>query len=370
MPAISLGEGLSADDLLASVAKPPAIKLGKDARARMKRSRAVITKLVAGDEAVYGVNTGFGALARTRIASSGVHRLQRNLLLSHAVGTGPDLSEIEKRLALLLKMEALANGFSGVRIGVVQWLMKMYRSGWLPRVPSQGSVGASGDLAPLAHLALPIVGAGEMVSPEGRTISTRRALARIGLKPMQLEAKDGLALVNGMEITNAMGLHAWARLLNASRTADAVGALAVEGLMASHSPFDSRVFRLRPHPGAKKAAANLRKMLEDSDVAQSHIDCDRVQDPYSFRCMPQVHGAAKDAVAHLGGVLVREAGSVTDNPLVFGGSRPVVSAGNFHGQPLAFLLIKPQLRFVPGGIFRREELQLWLTLQCRGCRHF
>ena len=338
MAGISLGEGLVPETLLAAVGKAPAVKLGWEARSRMKISRAIVDRLAAGKDAVYGVNTGFGALAHTRIAPDKVHSLQRNLLLSHAVGTGPDLPAVEKRLALLLKMEALAKGSSGVRIGVVEWLMKLYRSGWLPRVPAQGSVGASGDLAPLAHLFLPVIGAGELVSPEGRSTSARRALARIGMKPLELEAKDGLALVNGMEVTNAMGIHAWARLRNLSRVADAAGALSVEGLLASHRPFDVRVFRLRAHPGATRTGANLRKLLAGSGVAQAHADCDRVQDPYSFRCMPQVHGAAKDAVAHLGAILVREADSVTDNPLVLGGRHPVVSAGNFHGQPLAIPL--------------------------------
>ena len=191
-----------------------------------------------------------------------------------------------------------------VRPQVVRWLIRLFESGWLPRVPEKGSVGACGDLAPLAHLALPLIGAGEMISPTGKQVKTARALKQIGLEPMELAAKEGLALINGVQISNAIGLAALAGLRNISGVADAAGALSVEALMGSHRPFDPRVVKVRPHPGAIATSKNLRKLLAKSQVKNAHLNCDRVQDPYSFRCMPQVHGAAKDAVAHLGGYCI------------------------------------------------------------------
>ena len=339
MAQLSLGESLSREDLLAAArGEPVRLKLGRDALARIRRARETVVALATGERPVYGVNTGFGALAQQRISPAQVGTLQRNLLLSHAVGGGPDLPAHEKRLALLLRIHSVCKGLSGVRAEVVRWFVRLYESGWLPRIPEQGSVGASGDLAPLAHLALPIAGAGELVSPEGKVMPAKRALAKIGLEPVELRAKEGLALINGMQVTNAIGLAAWARLLNASCAADVAGALSVEALMASHQPFDARVIAARPHRGAKRASANLRKLLRGSRVVRSHVDCGRVQDPYSYRCIPQVHGAAKDALAYLESALLCEADSATDNPLVFPDRGDSISAGNFHGHPLALPL--------------------------------
>ena len=339
MRTVSLGESLTADDLLAAArGEKLRLRLGQDALERVERAREVVRSIAAGERAVYGVNTGFGALAKERIAPGDVGTLQRNLLLSHAVGTGPDLPAEEKRLALLLRIHSMCRGASGVRPELLRWLIRLYDSGWLPRVPEQGSVGASGDLAPLAHLALPVIGAGEMVSPEGRVVSARRALPKIGLEPLQLEAKEGLALINGVQISNAIGLCAWARMRDLSATADVIAALSVEALMGSHRPFDPRVTRLRPHRGARDAAANLRRLLRGSQVVKSHAGCGRVQDPYSFRCTPQVHGAAKDGLRYLEQALLIEADSATDNPLVFAARGDTISAGNFHGQPIAMPL--------------------------------
>ena len=336
---IPLGEELDARLLLAA-ANGAELKpvFGREARARVTAARATVEKIVAKGAPVYGVNTGFGALAKERIGASDTGTLQRNLLLSHAVGTGADLPAEEKRLALLLRIHSMCRGYSGVRPVVVEWFAKLLASGWLPYVPEQGSVGACGDLAPLAHLALPVVGAGQMVGPDGRRVQAKRALQRIGLEPLELAAKEGLALINGVQVSNAIGLAAWARLRNLSVVADIAGALSVEALMGSHRPFDTRVVQVRPHPGAQRAAWNLRRLLRGSKVAKAHVGCDRVQDPYSFRCMPQVHGAAKDALTHLGDVLLREAGSATDNPLVFPAKGDSISAGNFHGQPIAMPL--------------------------------
>lgn len=336
---VSLGEDLTAETF-AAIARGAEVRLvfGGDARARVKKARATVDAIVKKGAPVYGVNTGFGALAKERISPEDTGTLQRNLLLSHAVGVGEDLPAEVKRLALLLRIHSLCRGVSGVRPQLVQWFMDLFHSGWLPRVPSQGSVGACGDLAPLAHQALPITGVGEMVSPAGKVVSTRAALKKIGMEPLELAAKEGIGLINGVQISNAIGLVSWARMMDLSVTADIAGALSVEALMGSHAPFDKRVTAVRPHPGAVATSANLRQLLRKSEVKKAHAACERVQDPYSFRCMPQVHGAAKDALVVLGDALIREANSATDNPLVFPERGDSISAGNFHGHPIALPL--------------------------------
>ncbi len=339
MVVLSLGEELS-EELLLAAARGATCKLrfGRAAQARVRAARQAVEQMVAGGKPVYGINTGFGALASQSIDAADVGVLQRNLLLSHAVGCGEDMRADEKRLALLLRIHSMCQGVSGVRVEVVRWLMRLLESGWLPRVPEKGSVGACGDLAPLAHLALPLIGAGEMISPEGKQMPTARALKKIGLQPIELAAKEGLALINGVQVSNAVGLAALARLRVISGTADVAGALSVEGLLGSHRPFDKRVVGVRPHPGAVATSANMRKLLAASTVRTAHAHCARVQDPYSFRCIPQVHGAAKDALRHLGEALLLEAQSATDNPLVFAETLEAISAGNFHGQPIAMPL--------------------------------
>ncbi len=336
---VALGEDFSAETLAAiALGEDLRLVLGREALARLKKARATVNAIVKKETPVYGVNTGFGALAKERISAADTGTLQRNLLLSHAVGVGEDLPANVKRLALILRIHSLCRGVSGVRPELVRWFMKLVHSGWLPRVPAQGSVGACGDLAPLAHQALPVVGAGEMVSPDGKVMATRKALNKIGLEPLELAAKEGIGLINGVQISNAIGLCTWARMSHLSVTADIAGALSVEALMGSHAPFDARVVAVRPHPGAVATSQNLRKLLRKSEVRKAHAECDRVQDPYSFRCMPQVHGAAKDALDYLGQALVREANSATDNPLVFPARGDSISAGNFHGHPIALPL--------------------------------
>lgn len=336
---VNLGEDLSAETL-AAIARGEDVKLvfGRDAQQRVKKARATVDAIVKKGAPVYGVNTGFGALAKERISPEDTGTLQKNLLLSHAVGVGEDLPADVKRLALILRIHSLCRGVSGVRPKVVRWFMDLIHSGWLPRVPEQGSVGACGDLAPLAHQALPIVGAGEMVSPAGKVMSTRAALKKIGMEPLELAAKEGIGLINGVQISNAIGLVSWARMRDLSITADIAGALSVEALHGSYAPFDARVTAVRPHRGAVDTSWNLRKLLAKSEVKKAHIGCERVQDPYSFRCMPQVHGAAKDALVYLGDALILEANSATDNPIVFPAKGDSISAGNFHGQPIALPL--------------------------------
>jgi|FLOH01.1.fsa_nt_gi histidine ammonia-lyase len=333
---VQLGEDLSAETL-AALARGAQVKLilGRDALARVKRARATVETIVKQGKPVYGVNTGFGALAKVKISPADTGTLQRNLLLSHAVGVGADMPALEKRLSLLLRIHSLCRGVSGVRPEMVRWFMDLFHSGWLPHMPEQGSVGACGDLAPLAHQALPVIGEGKLVSPSGTVMATRVALKKMGMAPMVLAAKEGIGLINGVQVSNAIGLVAWARLCDLSVTADIAGAMSVEALMGSHAPFDKRVTDVRPHPGAQRTSANLRQLLKNSAVHKAHASCDRVQDPYSFRCMPQVHGAAKDALAFVGAALICEANSATDNPLIFPLRGDSISAGNFHGQPIA-----------------------------------
>ncbi|HEU4404901.1 MAG TPA: histidine ammonia-lyase [Polyangiaceae bacterium] len=319
------------------------VSLCPEARGRMREARRAIDAIIAGGDgapAVYGVNTGFGYLAETRIAAADNRALQRNLVRSHASGVGPDLPEAAVRAMMLLRAQVLALGHSGAREEVVDLLLGMLDRNVCPRVPAQGSVGASGDLAPLAHLALAMIGEGEVLAA-GRVAPAREALEAAGLRPIALEAKEGLSLINGTQYMAALGALAVNEARRLCAVADVAGAMSLEASRGSARPFDERVVGLRPHPGALACAKNLRDLLRDSPLMRSHADCRKVQDAYSFRCMPQVHGASRDALAWAAEVLEREANSVTDNPLVFPdgrGGAEVISGGNFHGQPLALAL--------------------------------
>ncbi|MCI0586830.1 MAG: histidine ammonia-lyase [Planctomycetes bacterium] len=338
MHAIELGgRGLTLEDL-APVLRGEGVRvsLAEEARRRVAAARRGLETRIAGGQVVYGVNTGFGRFARVRVSEADARTLQRNLLLSHACGTGEPLPEGVARLALLLRIQALAQGRSGVRLELVERLLAFLDGGLVPVVPSQGSVGASGDLAPLSHLALPLLGLGE-AWVGGKRMDGAAALARLSLPPFELEAKEGLSLINGTQVSTAVGIAAAEAARTLSKSADAIGALTLEALKGSAGPFDERLARLRSHPGHGRCAANLRRCLEGSEVLPSHRDCDKVQDAYSLRCMPQVHGASKDALRFAAGVLEREANAVTDNPVVLEEGE-VVNGGNFHGQPLASAL--------------------------------
>ena len=318
------------------------VALCPEARARVVASRQAIDAIAAaGDDgpAVYGVNTGFGALAETRIHEGDVRALQRNLVRSHACGVGPDLGEAEVRGMMVLRAQVIALGHSGVRASIVDALMAMLNAGVTPRIPSQGSVGASGDLAPLAHLALALIGEGE-ASFEGRQMPAGEALAAAGLAPVELAAKEGLSLINGTQYMTSLGALALCDAARLATSADIAGAISLEALKGSKRPFDARLMRVRPHPGQEICAANLRALLADSEIMESHANCSKVQDPYSLRCMPQVHGATRDALAWSYAVLEREVNSVTDNPTVFltDDGADLISGGNFHGQPVAIAL--------------------------------
>ncbi|HEY5924281.1 MAG TPA: histidine ammonia-lyase [Kofleriaceae bacterium] len=316
------------------------VEVGDQARAAMARSRAVVDAVVAGGDAspaVYGVNTGFGALAEVRISADQVARLQQNLVRSHASGVGGPLPREAVRAMMLLRAAVLATGRSGARIVCCERLCELLNAGVHPEIPARGSVGASGDLAPLAHLALGMIGEGR-AEFAGEMLPAAEALRRAKLEPLVLEAKEGLTLLNGTQHMTAIGGLA---ILDAEATAlvaDIAGALSLEALKGTVRAFDERVIAARPHPGQIAVAKFLRELLVGSEIADSHKDCGKVQDPYSLRCMPQVHGATRDMLAFTRTVLEREAGSSTDNPLVFADTEEMISGGNFHGQPVAIAL--------------------------------
>lgn len=338
-----LGRSISLTDLEDVARRGRPVALCPEARARVLASRRAIDAIAeAGDRApaVYGVNTGFGALAERRIHEGDVRALQKNLVRSHACGVGPDLGDAEVRAMMVLRAQVVAMGHSGVRVEIVDALLAMLNRGVLPRIPAQGSVGASGDLAPLAHLALALIGEGE-ARFEGRLLPAAEALAKAGLAPVELAAKEGLALINGTQYMTALGALSLVDAARLATAADVAGSISLEALKGSKRPFDDRLMRVRPHPGQADCADNLRAMLVESEIMESHVNCGKVQDPYSLRCMPQVHGATRDALAWASAVLSREVDSVTDNPTVFlrdDGEADLISGGNFHGQPVALAL--------------------------------
>ena len=322
-------------DQLEAVARAGApVGLSPQARVQVARARAVVDEAVSRGAVVYGVTTGFGSFAEVRIPLDRLRELQLNLLRSHSAGVGAPLGEAETRALMLLRANALARGFSGVRLDTLELLVEMLNRRVHPIVPAQGSVGASGDLAPLAQLALPLVGEGECLY-EGRRIGGREALAAAGLRPLVLEPKEGLALINGTQLTTAIAGLALAQALRLARAADVVGGLTLDALLGTDVAFDPRIQAARPHAGQAASARNLRRLLAGSALRESHRYCGRVQDAYSLRCMPQVHGAVRDALAFVETTLLVEMNSATDNPMVFADTGEILSGGNFHGQPVA-----------------------------------
>lgn len=328
------GRTLTIDDVRRVAREGARLVVADEARTRVRAARAFVDKLAAADEPTYGVNTGFGTLAEVRIDKADLKRLQLNLLLSHAVGVGEPLAPEVVRALMVCRANVLAGGYSGVREETLDLLVAVLNAGIVPVVPSRGSVGASGDLAPLAHLALVLIGRGEAYV-DGRRVSGAEALAGAGLTPLVPEAKEGLALVNGTQAMLALGVLALVDAEEALQAAAIAGAMTVEALLGSHRPFLAKVHEVRAHPGQAAVAAQVRALVEGSEINKSHVDCDRVQDPYSLRCIPQVHGAAHDALAFVRQVFERELNAATDNPLLFAEDEDVVSAGNFHGQPLS-----------------------------------
>jgi histidine ammonia-lyase len=312
-------------------------QLKKEKKA-MVDSRKVVDNALKDGNAYYGINTGFGALAGKRVNDSDLKQLQRNLVLSHSVGVGNLVPKEISRLMLQLKIHALAIGYSGISEETFDRLMLFIENDWIPAIPEKGSVGASGDLAPLAHMSLPLLGFGEFWNEEGTTtISANDVLKKNGLDPIDLQPKDGLSLINGTQLMSGYGAFILEKSLHLLKMADLISAMSLEALQGSIKPFDERIHNIRPHKGQKHVAENIRNLLIESEILESHRHCGKVQDPYCLRCVPQVHGASRDAIDHAVSVVETEINSVTDNPLVFPDG-DIISGGNFHGQPLALVL--------------------------------
>jgi len=335
------GHSLNLDSLTAIAAGRETVGLADDAVARVRRARAIVDAHAAGTEAVYGINTGFGSLAEVAIPRDKLSALQVNLLRSHASGVGEPLTVETVRATMALRANVLAKGFSGIRLETLQALVDALNARVHPRVPSRGSVGASGDLAPLAHLALVLIGEGEAIAADGAVIPGAEALARAGLTPVALGAKEGLALINGTQPSAALLGLATAAAERLADAADLAAALSIDALKGSAHPFEARIHDARGFEGQTISAANIRGLLEGSAINKSHEHCGRVQDAYSLRCAAQVHGAARDAIAFARRAAETEANAATDNPMVFadeggsGDAGDIVSGGNFHGAPVA-----------------------------------
>ncbi len=347
------GNDLTLKDLQQVVCHRQPVLLAPDARVAVERTRAVVEDLVAHDRVAYAITTGVGKLSDVRITGDDIRHLQVNLVRSHAVGVGEPLSEFESRAMMLLRANSLSKGFSGVRPLIIDTLCEMLNRGVHPVIPSQGSVGASGDLAPLAHLAQVLIGEGEAIF-EGQRLPGAEALKRAQIKPVQLQAKEAISLINGTQCMLAVGTLALLQAEVLTDTADVLGSMSLDALRGTDVAFDERIHKVRPHPGQLKTAANLRKLLEGSQIRDSHRgpECKKVQDAYSMRCIPQVHGAVRDTLAHAREVFEIEMNSAVDNPLVFPEAKQVgerksvaeiaggdvISGGNFHGEPVAFAL--------------------------------
>ncbi|HUR28463.1 MAG TPA: aromatic amino acid lyase, partial [Planctomycetota bacterium] len=332
------GKALTLEDFLSVFrGEPVRLRIAPRALEAVARARALVEKHVEAGDVVYGLTTGFGKLKSVAIAHGDLAQLQKNLVLSHCCGVGEPMPLAEVRAAQVLRLNSLVRGHSGVRVEVCEFLVRLFEKRFVPCVPQQGSVGASGDLAPLAHMAAAAMGHGEAFV-DGVRMPAADALARVGERALELQAKEGLALINGTEIMKAIGVGVLLRAANCSRAADAIAALTLEALQGSAVPFDARFADLKGHAGHRRTAENVRKCLADSDVLKSHANCDRVQDPYSLRCVPQVHGAFKTALEHVNSVLAHELNAVTDNPILFPNTGEVLSAGQFHGQPISMAL--------------------------------
>jgi histidine ammonia-lyase len=351
---------------------PAKVEVASDARMRVDATADAVGRVLTQDRVVYGVNTGFGSLARTRIDASRLAELQRALVLSHAAGTGPLLDDAVVRLVIALKIAALARGYSGVRYDVVEALEKMLVAGVTPCIPGQGSVGASGDLAPLAHLAALLIGEGT-ARLGGRVLDARAALAVAGIVPLELAPKEGLALLNGTQVSTAVALAALFSAERAMAAAFVAGALAVDACLGSDTPFDARIQEVRGHRGQADAARVYRELLAGSAIRASHVDCPRVQDPYSLRCQPQVMGACLDQMRHAASVLLTESNAVSDNPLIFVDGNDdvaVLSGGNFHAEPVACAADNLALAIAEIGALSERRIALLMDSNLSGLPPF
>lgn len=335
------------------------VSLAPAARERVSKARAFVDERFASGAAIYGVTTGFGRLANVPVDPKDAGALQLNLVRSHAAGTGAPLDRRSVRAASALRANSLSAGHSGVATATLDLILALLNAGVTPVVPCQGSVGASGDLAPLAHMSLTLIGEGEAYFGEER-MSSARALERAGLHPVTLGPKEGLALINGTQVMTGIGTLGLLRAERLAAAADVIGGMSLEAFLGTERVFDRRLNALRPHPGQGRVADNLRALLRDSQIVQSHAECGRVQDPYSFRCIPVVHGAVRDSLAHVRTVTLTEANSVTDNPLVFPDDGEFLSGGNFHGEPIALAL--DFMKFAVCELASISERRLYLLL--------
>ena len=356
-------------DLRSAWRDPLTVSLGNEARRRVAESQELIANVVASGEQVYGVNTGFGRLAQVRISDDELAHLQENLVRSHAVGVGEDLGDDIVRLVMLMKVIALAEGFSGVRVELVEAICALINHNIYPRIPSQGSVGASGDLAPLAHFAGVLIGVGE-ARVDGTVVPAELALREAGLQPLSLAPKEGLALLNGTQVSTALALTAIFRTEHVLAATLAAGAMAADAIKGSDTPFDKRIQSVRGHGGQIAVAGVLRELMRGSQIRVSHLECDRVQDPYSIRCQPQVAGACLDVLRHVCSVIETEANAVTDNPLVFADSGSVLSGGNFHAEPVALAADYLALAIAELGALSERRIALLIDTSLSGLPAF
>jgi histidine ammonia-lyase len=338
MKEIILGfDNMTLEDLVAVARGGAKVRLSEASERRIFQARELVDRWVREGRVIYGITTGFGALSDVIISGEDTRRLQENILVSHASGVGRVLDPETVRAVMALRIKDLARGNSGIRLDTVRRLVRLLNKGVCPEVPERGSVGASGDLAPLAHLSLVLIGKGEALY-EGERMSGAEALRRCGLRPLQLEAGEGLALVNGTQVMTAIGGLAAYDAGRLSKAADIAAAMSLEVLMGSRTEFDPRIHQVRPHPGQADAACNMERLTQNSEIISSHEDCSRVQDAYTLRCSPQVHGASKDAIQYAGKVLKTEMNASTNNPLIFAESEAFLLGGNFHGQPVALAM--------------------------------
>ena len=345
--------------------EPVTVTLGPGANRRIAESNEIVDDLIASGGHVYGINTGFGVLAKVRISDDDLGQLQINLVRSHATGVGADLDDEIVRMIMLMKVIALAEGFSGVRLELAEALCALINNNIYPRIPSKGSVGASGDLAPLAHMAGVLIGDGE-ARVNGELMPAKDALAGAGMKPLELAPKEGLALLNGTQVSTALALAAVFRTENVLAAALVAGAMSADAIKGSDTPFDRRIQSVRGHCGQIAVATVLRELMRGSEIRASHLECDRVQDPYSIRCQPQVMGACLDVLRHVCSVLETEANAVTDNPLVFADTNSVLSGGNFHAEPVAFAADYLALAIAEIGAMSERRVALLIDPQMSG----
>ncbi len=361
---------LSLNDLRAVWRGPVLLSFPPSAYEAIAQSADTISRIVARGEAAYGINTGFGKLAQTRIADAQLEQLQRNLVLSHAAGTGPALSDEVVRLILTTKASSLARGYSGVRAVVVDTLLALLNAELLPVIPGKGSVGASGDLAPLSHMSLALMGEG-FVRVRGKVKPAAEALAEAEIAPITLAAKEGLALINGTQVSTALALHGLFLAERLLEAATVTGALSVDAARGSDTPFDARIHAVRGQPGQIASAAVMRELLRGSEIRKSHLaNDDRVQDPYSLRCQPQVMGACRDLILNAAQVLCTEANAVTDNPLVFADADDVLSGGNFHAEPVALVADTLALAIAEIGALSERRIALLIDSVLSGLPPF